>query len=66
MKCVLAQYLEALRRLGAKPGMFKRDVHVTFLPDEELGGHDGKSISVSFELSESATYLIVRWRMMKS
>ncbi|EFJ33193.1 hypothetical protein SELMODRAFT_406809 [Selaginella moellendorffii] len=41
MKCVGLQYLEAIRRLkraGFKP---PRSVHVSFLPDEEIGGNDG-------------------------
>jgi aminoacylase len=61
MKCVLAQYLESLRRLGQtwKP---KRTVHVSFLPDEEVGGIDGaakfvdsiefKNLNVGFALDE--------------
>lgn len=40
MKCVVAQYLEALRLLLPtwKPD---RTVHVSFLPDEEVGGIEG-------------------------
>ncbi|CAI9095757.1 OLC1v1031763C2 [Oldenlandia corymbosa var. corymbosa] len=41
MKCVGMQYLEAiwkLRSSGFKP---TRDVYLSFVPDEEIGGHDG-------------------------
>ncbi|KAL9691455.1 hypothetical protein QQ045_011879 [Rhodiola kirilowii] len=41
MKCVGMQYLEAIRklkRLGFEP---VRDVYLSFVPDEEIGGHDG-------------------------
>lgn len=47
MKSVLVQYLEALRLLqkdGYKP---KRTIHVSFLPDEEVGGLDGASLFVN-------------------
>ncbi|XP_031350585.1 aminoacylase-1-like [Photinus pyralis] len=40
-KCTGIQYLEAIRRLkldGVEP---RRTVHVTFMPDEELGGVNG-------------------------
>lgn len=41
MKCVTIQHLEALKRLlksGYKP---LRTIHVTIMPDEEIGGHKG-------------------------
>ena len=41
MKCVTIQYLEAIRRLKAKRMMPKRTVHLTFMPDEEIGGKLG-------------------------
>lgn len=41
MKCVVVQYLEALRLLQTVP--LVRTVHVSFLPDEEVGGIDGAS-----------------------
>jgi aminoacylase len=42
MKCVGIQYVEALRRLMARnEATFPRTIHVGFLPDEEIGGHDG-------------------------
>merc|ERR1712071_45256 len=41
MKCLAIMYMEAIRRLkksGFKP---KRTVHLSFVPDEEIGGKDG-------------------------
>ena len=39
MKCVGAQYLCALKRLLGKALL--RTIHVTWMPDEEIGGDDG-------------------------
>lgn len=43
MKCVLASYILALKRvLVARVGQpFRRSLHLIFVPDEELGGKDG-------------------------
>ena len=43
MKCVCAQYILALRRLKmlAPDMQYERDIHLTFVPDEEIGGADG-------------------------
>lgn len=41
MKCVCAQYVLALRRLLVPGKKFLRTVHLTFVPDEEIGGADG-------------------------
>lgn len=41
MKCVGMQYLEALRVLKASGFRPLRTLHVSFVPDEEVGGHDG-------------------------
>ena len=38
MKCVGIQYLEALRELMAEGVKFQRTIHLTFVPDEEIGG----------------------------
>ena len=35
------QHLEAVRRLKEAGRRFKRTIHLTFVPDEEIGGHDG-------------------------
>ena len=50
MKTVLVQYLEALRRLCATGFTNMRTIHVSFLPDEEVGGLDGASQFVNSEL----------------
>ena len=38
-----AWYLEALRLLvgGKEKKRFQRTIHLTFVPDEEIGGNDG-------------------------
>ncbi|NXD82401.1 ACY1 protein, partial [Halcyon senegalensis] len=46
MKCVSIQYLEAIRRLKAEGKSFARTIHLTFVPDEELGGHKGMELFV--------------------
>ncbi|XP_014455632.2 aminoacylase-1 isoform X1 [Alligator mississippiensis] len=62
MKCVSIQYLEAIRRLKAEGKRFPRTIHLTFVPDEEIGGHKGmelfvkrpefKALNVGFALDE--------------
>ncbi|XP_016045560.2 aminoacylase-1B isoform X1 [Erinaceus europaeus] len=46
MKCVSIQYLEAVRRLKAAGYHFPRTIHMTFVPDEEIGGHQGMELFV--------------------
>ncbi|XP_062971324.1 aminoacylase-1 isoform X2 [Cynocephalus volans] len=46
MKCVSIQYLEAVRRLKAEGHRFPRTIHMTFVPDEEVGGHQGMELFV--------------------
>lgn len=46
MKCVGIQYLEAVRRLKAEGHRFPRTIHMTFVPDEEIGGHQGMELFV--------------------
>ncbi|XP_006892321.1 PREDICTED: aminoacylase-1 isoform X3 [Elephantulus edwardii] len=46
MKCVSIQYLEAVRRLKAEGHHFPRTIHMTFVPDEEVGGHRGMELFV--------------------
>lgn len=41
MKCVGIQYLEAVRRLKSKGVRLRRTIHISFVPDEEIGGKDG-------------------------
>ncbi|XP_020591009.1 aminoacylase-1 isoform X2 [Phalaenopsis equestris] len=41
MKCVGLQYIEAIRHLKAKGFTPDRTIYVSFVPDEEIGGHEG-------------------------
>ncbi|XP_057500590.1 uncharacterized protein LOC130784649 isoform X1 [Actinidia eriantha] len=41
MKCVGLQYLEAIRKLKNSGFHPLRNVYLSFVPDEEIGGHDG-------------------------
>ncbi|KOB65554.1 Aminoacylase-1, partial [Operophtera brumata] len=62
MKSVAIQYIEAIRRLKAKGIQLKRTVHLSFVPDEEIGGRTGmaefvktqdfKNLKVGFALDE--------------
>ncbi|XP_012257792.1 aminoacylase-1 [Athalia rosae] len=62
MKCVGIQYLEAIRRLKLNGQRFKRTIHLSFVPDEEIGGvlgmkefvhtKDFKSLNLAFALDE--------------
>lgn len=63
-KCVSIQHLEAIRRLKLRGIRLKRTVHVSFVPDEEIGGHQGmkaftetdyfKSMKIGFALDEGS------------
>lgn len=62
MKCVGIQYLEAIRRMKLNGQRFKRTIHISFVPDEEIGGVLGmkdfvhtkefKDMNVGFALDE--------------
>lgn len=62
MKSVGMAYLEAIRNLNNTGHEFKRSVHLSFVPDEEIGGADGmavftgtdmfKTLNVGFALDE--------------
>lgn len=62
MKCVGMQYLGALRYFKRMGMRFKRTIHCTFVPEEELGGvggmrdfvhdHKFKDLNVGFSLDE--------------
>lgn len=41
MKCVGIQYIEAVRRLKEEGVKLRRTIHMSFVPDEEIGGEDG-------------------------
>lgn len=47
MKCVLIQYLIALKKLKQKNFKPQRTICVSFVPDEEIGGVDGMSYLLS-------------------
>ena len=47
MKCIGIGYIEAVRRLKAKGHWFRRTVHLSFVPDEEIGGADGMKAFVA-------------------
>ncbi|KAJ6337428.1 hypothetical protein OIU76_007160 [Salix suchowensis] len=40
-KCIAIQYLEAIRNLKARNFVPTRTIHISFVPDEEIGGIDG-------------------------
>jgi aminoacylase len=62
MKCVGIGYIEAIRRLKAAGLKPTRTVHLSFVPDEEIGGTDGmasfigsadfKALSIGMALDE--------------
>ena len=49
MKCVGIQHLEAVARLKSQGKRLKRTVHITFVPDEEIGGVTGMKLFVKTE-----------------
>ncbi|KAJ6405291.1 hypothetical protein OIU84_013289 [Salix udensis] len=61
-KCIAIQYLEAIRNLKARNFVPTRTIHISFVPDEEIGGIDGadkfvksnefKDLDVGFVLDE--------------
>ncbi|XP_023936471.2 aminoacylase-1 [Bicyclus anynana] len=62
MKCVGIQYLEAIRKIKNAGVNLKRTLHISFVPDEEIGGHDGmrkfvltdsfRALNIGFALDE--------------
>ncbi|XP_063953237.1 aminoacylase-1-like isoform X3 [Lytechinus pictus] len=62
MKCVGIQYIEAIRRLISDGKRMMRTIHMTFVPDEEIGGdlgmgkftktEDFRNLNVGFGLDE--------------
>lgn len=46
MKSVGIQYMEALRCFMVRGDKFTRTIHVSFVPDEEIKGHDGMQLFV--------------------
>ncbi|KAL7237238.1 hypothetical protein ACSBR2_003514 [Camellia fascicularis] len=51
MKCVGLQYLEAIRKLKSSGFQPLRTLYLSFVPDEEIGGHDGAA-----KLADSETF----------
>ncbi|CAH0555895.1 unnamed protein product [Brassicogethes aeneus] len=49
MKCVGIWYLEAIRMLKSNKVTLECTLHVTFVPDEEIGGKDGMKVFVETE-----------------
>jgi aminoacylase len=66
MKCVGMQYLAALRHFKRNNISFKRTIHVTFVPEEEIGGVDGmkdfvhqeafKELNIGVSLDEGSCF----------
>lgn len=62
MKCLGAQYLAVIREFQKKGIQLKRTVHLTFVPDEEIGGEFGmqafvhtpefKELNIGFAIDE--------------
>jgi aminoacylase len=62
MKCVGIQYLETIRRMKLRGQQCQRTIHISFVPDEEIGGvlgmkefvhtADFKALNVGFALDE--------------
>ncbi|XP_057819102.2 uncharacterized protein LOC131032182 isoform X2 [Cryptomeria japonica] len=59
MKCVGLQYLEALRNLKNRGFVPRRTIHASFVPDEEIGGHDGAEMFVGSKDFESLNVGVV-------
>ncbi|KAL6858989.1 hypothetical protein ACP4OV_017991 [Aristida adscensionis] len=60
MKSVGMQHLEAIRRLRAAGFVPDRSIYVTFVPDEEIGGHDGvEAFIASKEFKEMNVGLVL-------
>ncbi|KAI8908730.1 hypothetical protein DFJ77DRAFT_473113 [Powellomyces hirtus] len=49
MKCVGIQYLEAIRVMKHQGKQPLRTLHVTFVPDEEVGGQEGMKLFVKMD-----------------
>lgn len=49
MKCVGMQYLEAIRNLKAQGFHPTRTIHLSYVPDEEVGGDEGAGKFIASE-----------------
>lgn len=61
MKCVGMQYLEAIRKLKASPSFRRplRTVYLSFVPDEEIGGHHGAEMFARSEVFQKMNVGVV-------
>ncbi|CAH9125978.1 unnamed protein product [Cuscuta epithymum] len=59
MKCVGLQYLEAIRSLKASGFRPTRSVYLSFVPDEEIGGHDGAEKFVNSDIFQEMNVGVV-------
>ncbi|XP_071700533.1 uncharacterized protein [Rutidosis leptorrhynchoides] len=63
MKCVGLQYLEAIRNLKQQQHFFEqqplRTIYISFVPDEEIGGHDGAEKFANSKIFEEMNVGIV-------
>ncbi|MBA0766234.1 hypothetical protein Gotri_015295 [Gossypium trilobum] len=59
MKCVGMQYLEAIRRLRSSGFCPKRSLYLSFVPDEEIDGHDGAEMLASSDVFKNMNVDIV-------
>ncbi|KAJ7564957.1 hypothetical protein O6H91_02G041200 [Diphasiastrum complanatum] len=59
MKCVGMQYLEAVRRLKAKGFKPLRTLHISFVPEEEVGGVNGAEKFVPSEEFKALNVAVV-------
>nr|XP_043630080.1 aminoacylase-1 isoform X2 [Erigeron canadensis] len=60
MKCVGLQYLEAIRNLKKDSGFVPlRTIYISFVPDEEIGGHDGAEKFANSEIFDEMNVGIV-------
>ncbi|OWM90166.1 aminoacylase-1 [Punica granatum] len=72
-KCIAVQYLEAIRNLKAKNFKPTRTVHISYVPDEEIGGFDGaakfvpskefEELNVGFYLDEGQASVTDEFRV---
>ncbi|KAK4799487.1 hypothetical protein SAY86_024852 [Trapa natans] len=72
-KCIAIQYLEAIRNLKARNFRPTRTIHISYVPDEEVGGFDGaakfvgskefKELNVGFVLDEGQASITDMYRV---
>lgn len=72
-KCIAIQYLEAIRNLKAKNFTPTHTVHISYVPDEEIGGNDGaakfvgskefEELNVGFALDEGQASVTDEFRV---